>query len=143
MLSRSEIQNEWENIVDIAFNDYKKLNKHQRIWFNIESLTTGGIIDHYINIGAEYNKETIEDLEVLGFANISKDMREINKLFKHGYPPKDITLRSIEVEQWDQKHDSLLDEIDSKFWKISDLIDNKLIEYINYVGIHKFKKVKM
>ena len=59
-MTRQEAQAAWEKIVDTGFSDYDQLSSDQKIWFNIEPLTTGGIIDHYINHGAEHNQDTLE-----------------------------------------------------------------------------------
>lgn len=35
-MTREEAQSAWEKIVDTGFSDYNKLNRDQRVWFNIE-----------------------------------------------------------------------------------------------------------
>jgi hypothetical protein len=58
-MTREEAQPAWEKIVNTGFSDYHQLSFDQKIWFNIEPLTTDGIIDHYINNGAEHNQDTL------------------------------------------------------------------------------------
>lgn len=70
--------------------DYNQLNSDQKLWFNIEPLTTGSIIDHYINNGAEHNNDAIKALILLGFQDIADQLSRINMLFKNGKPPADI-----------------------------------------------------
>ena len=60
-------QNTWEKLVDKGFDNYKNLKREERIWFNIEPITTHGVWDHYVNGGAEHNADLIEDLLYLGF----------------------------------------------------------------------------
>ena len=70
-MTRDEAQPAWEKIVDLGFSDYKKLSREQRVWFNIEPLTTDGLWDHYMNYGADKNMDTIEDLEYLNFHSVA------------------------------------------------------------------------
>ena len=70
-MTREDVQPAWEKIVEAGFSNYALLTPDQRVWFNIEPLTTGGIIDHYINHGTEHNLETIADLKSLGFPDIA------------------------------------------------------------------------
>ena len=62
-MTRGEAQPAWERIVEIGLSDYEKLTRDQRIEFNIEQLTTGGIQDIYVNSAAAHIIEIIEDLE--------------------------------------------------------------------------------
>lgn len=134
-MTREEAQSAWEKIVDIGFSNYDKLSTDQKIWFNIEPLTTGGIIDHYINHGAEHNNDTLYALEFLGFHDLAKQMRRINNLFKNGQPPAGIMERNEEWDSWSENHEVLLNDIDKNFWtKCSDL-ENALMEHINRTGI--------
>ena len=77
-MTRGKAQPAWEKIVDTGFSAYEKLTRNQRVWFNIEPLTTGGLWDHYINNGAGKNADTIEDLEFLNFSSIAVLLREFN-----------------------------------------------------------------
>jgi len=93
-MTREDAQKAWEKIVDIGFSDYELLTKDQKIWFNIEPLTTDGIIDHYINYGAKHNKDTIDALDFLGFHDIAQLMLKVNRLFNNATPPEDIDKRN-------------------------------------------------
>lgn len=130
-MTRDELQSVWERIVDTGFSDYKKLNKVERVWFNVEPLITGGIVDHYINYGAEYNADTINDLEILGFTNVADLMRKMNSKFPNGQPSSDIEKRAEQMEDWDEKHEDFLEDIDKEFWELSDELEEKLYSYVN------------
>jgi len=134
-MTREEAQAAWEKIVDTGFSDYDQLSHDQKIWFNIEPLTTGGIIDHYINHGAEHNQDTLEALELLGFPDIAEQMGRINKLFTNGQPPEDIMERNEDWNTWCDEHEGLLDEVDDNFWARCADVENALIEHINRTGI--------
>ena len=134
-MTREEAQAAWEKIVDTGFSDYDQLSPAQKIWFNIEPLTTGGIIDHYINHGAEHNQDTLDALEFLGFSDIAKQMHRINKLFTNGQPPEDIIERNEEWNRWCEEHEMLLDEVNNNFWTRCTELENALMEHINRNGI--------
>jgi hypothetical protein len=137
-MTREEVQDAWEKIVDTGFSNYHMLTKDQKIWFNIEPLTTSGIIDHYINSGADHNMDTIDALEYLGFNDIAEMMRKVNSLFKDSYPPSNILERN---EQWNKRSEgyweSILDEIDLKFWQRCEQLESKLLIHINKTNIGK------
>ena len=136
-MTREELQPEWERIVDTGFSNYKKLTKAERVWFNVEPIITGGIVDHYINYGAEYNSDTIADLETLNFTKVADLLRKINSLFPKGKPSKDIDKRAEQMEDWDEKHEDLLEDIDDEFWDMSDELENQLELFINESKIGK------
>ena len=136
-MKREELQPEWERVVQTGFSDYKKLTKAERVWFNIEPLITGGIVDHYINYGAEYNADTIADLETLNFTKVAELLKKFNSLFPNGKPSTDIDERAEQMEDWDEKHEDFLEEIDDKFWKMSDKLETKLELFINENNIGK------
>lgn len=136
-MTREELQPEWERIVDTGFSDYKKLTEAERIWFNVEPLITDGIVDHYINYGAEYNADTIANLETLNFTKVADLLRKMNSHFPNGKPSTDIDERAEQMEDWDEKHKDLLESIDNEFWKMSDELEKKLELYINENNIGK------
>jgi len=41
------------------------------------------------------------------------------------------------MEDWDEKHEDLLENIDNEFWKMSDELEKKLELYINENNIGK------
>jgi hypothetical protein len=131
MKSRQELQNIWESIVEKGYSNYNSLTRCERVWFNIERLTTSGLIDYYINHEGEYNLEIIEDLEYLGFKIVGNLFREINSLFLNGIPSKDIDERNNEIYEWNDKNRSLLDENEKKFWEKADSLEIALLEHIN------------
>lgn len=90
-MTRDEAQLAWEIIVDKGYSDYKSLSRDERVWFNIEPLTTDGLWDDYMNTGAEFNAETIEDLDYIGFNSVANLLREFNQIyFPAGVPIVDI-----------------------------------------------------
>jgi hypothetical protein len=131
-MTREEAQPAWEKIVDLGFSDYTKMTREQRVWFNIEPLTTDGLIDHYINHGAEYNIETMEDLEYLGFGDIADLMRQVNSYFPENKASFDIDERNEIIGKINEK---FIDEIDDKFWDRCDELDEALLLHINNTGI--------
>ncbi len=136
-MTREDAQVAWEKIVDTGFEQYDALTRDQRVWFNVEPLTTDGIIDHYINHGAEHNADTIEDLEFLGFSNVSDLLKKINNLFDAGKPPQDIDERNDEMETWNEKQEDVLDEIDDAYWELNDALEEALMQHICTSGIGK------
>jgi hypothetical protein len=134
-MTREEAQPSWEKIVDIGFSDYDKLSTDQKVWFNIEPLTTGGIIDHYINHGAEHNRDTLDALEFLGFHDLAEQMRGVNKLFKNGQPPADIIERNEQWNSWCHHYETLLDNVDKNLWARCTDLENALMEHIKRTGI--------
>lgn len=134
-MTRDEVQPAWEKIVDIGYSSYEQLTREQRVWFNIEPLTTDGIIDHYINTGAERNLDTIQDLTFLGFSDIADALRRINSFFRLGEPPGDIDERNEEIVSWDKQRQQVLDEIDRQFWTECKRLEKALIDFINRTGI--------
>jgi hypothetical protein len=86
-MTREESQLAWKKIVDKGFSDYSKLNRDERVWFNIEPLVELGLWDHYMNSGADHNADTIDDLEYLNFSSIANLLRKFNiKYFPIGVP---------------------------------------------------------
>jgi len=134
-MTREEVQPAWEKIVDLGFSHYDQLSTEQKVWFNIESLTTGGIIDHYINHGAEHNQDTLDALEFLGFPDLAEQMQRINNLFINGKPPADIMERNKEWDSCAEKHEELLDNVDEIFWSKCTHVENALMDHINRTGI--------
>jgi len=86
-MNREKSQPAWKKIVDKGFSDYSKLNRDERVWFNIEPLVELGLWDHYMNTGADHNADTIDDLEYLNFTSIANLLRNFNeKYFPTGVP---------------------------------------------------------
>lgn len=137
-MTRDEAQNAWEKIVDIGFTDYNKLTREQRIWFNVEPLTTDGLCDHYMNHGADKNIDTIADLEYLNFSSVANQLREFNKTyFPNGVPEgPDARQEQFDKFEEDQLEDDM-EEMDDKFWELSDNLEKTLLEHINSTGIGK------
>ena len=134
-MTRQEAQAAWKKIVDTGFTNYDQLSNNEKIWFNIEPLTTGGIIDHYISHGAEHNQDTLDALEFLHFPDLAQQMRTINELFTNGRPPADNIQRNEQWDSWCDKNELLLDEVDNSFWTRCADLEKALIEHINQTGI--------
>jgi hypothetical protein len=134
-MTREQMQKAWVKIVETGFSNYDMLSQDQKIWFNVEQLTTGGIIDHYINNGAEHNLDTIHALEYLGFSDIAELLRKINQFFINAQPPSDLIKRNEQWDSWSDKHESLLDEIDVQFWIRNEALENALMQHIIKSGI--------
>ncbi|KAA3624636.1 MAG: DUF4375 domain-containing protein [Flavobacterium sp.] len=137
-MTRDEAQPAWVIIVDLGFSDYEKLNREQRVWFNVEPLTTGGLWDHYVNYGADKNSDTIDDLEYLNFHSVANQLRDFNRKYFPNGVPEGPDARQDEFDKFPENQ--LLkdiDEMDDKFWKISDNLEKTLLEHINQTGIGK------
>ena len=131
-----DFQTDWEKLVDKALSDYSSLNADERIWFNIQCLidaaSDGGLISHYYNSGADYNKETIIDLTTLGFQNIADLLLKINKLFPNSEPSIDIDERNDIISSWSDNDElnSWLEQLDTQFYGEAEELEQKLINHI-------------
>ena len=124
--------------MDLGFSDYNKLTREQRVWFNLESLTTDGLWDHYVNHGADKNSDTIEDLDYLNFQSIANQLREFNnKYFPKGVPV-DPDARQEEFDKFPEEElEDYIEEMDDKFWKICGELESSIMDHINKTGIGK------
>ena len=137
-MTREEVQPAWEKVVDTGFSDYNKLTREQRVWFNIESLTTDGLWDHYVNFGADKNADTIEDLEYLNFTSVANQLREFNKIyFPKGVPEGPDARQDVFDKFPEEQIERHIEEMDDKFWKICGELENTLLAHINKTGIGK------
>jgi acyl carrier protein phosphodiesterase len=137
-MTREEVQPAWKKIVDTGFSDYTKLTREQRVWFNIEPLTTDGLWDHYMNRGADKNADTIEDLEYLNFNSVANQLREFNKIYFLKGVPEGPNSRQDELDKFPEEQlEKHIEEMDNIFWKICDDLENTLLEHINKSGIGK------
>ena len=129
-----DYQEKWKELVDKAFSNYSSLSREERTWFNIQSLISsvddGGLISHYYNSGADHNLETIEDLDLLGFSNVSKLLKTINKYFPNAEPSNNIDERNIVIENWNDEYDKKFSEYDKIFFENEDNLEKTLIKFI-------------
>lgn len=117
---------EWGSIIDRGFTDINSLSQNERIWFTIEPLIALGVIDHYVNSGAKWNKETIEDLELLNAVEIVQLMKRANGKFDRGLPA-DIDERNNQIANWEP---DFIEELDSTFWSLNQDLENRLNSHI-------------
>ena len=137
-MTREKAQDAWEKIVDLGFKDYNKLTREQRVWFNIEPLTTDGLWNHYMNHGADKNPDTIEDLDYLNFNSVANQLREFNKRYFPNGVPDGPDAREEQFEKFDEDQlEDYIEEMDDKFWEISDDLESVLLEHIKNTGIGK------
>lgn len=137
-MTREEAQSAWEKIVNLGFSYYNKLTRDQRVWLNIEPLTTGGLWDHYMNHGADRNFDTIEDLEYLNFYSVANQLREFNQTYFPNGVPEGPDARQEEFDKFPEDQlEKNIEEMDEKFWKISDELERALLKHINRTGIGK------
>ncbi|QIP15243.1 DMP19 family protein [Spirosoma aureum] len=130
-----DFQDDWGKLVDKAFTNYLSLSPDERIWFNIEALIgdvdNGGLISHYYNSGADYNKQTIEDLYSLGFPAIAALLMQMNSLFPDGQPSTDIDERNEVIDNWPEgEYDALSQELDQQFYSMEAELESKLVQHI-------------
>ena len=124
--------------IDLGFKDYNKLTREQRVWFNIEPLTTDGLWDHYMNHGADKNADTIEDLEYLNFNSVANQLREFNKRYFPNGVPVGPDAREEQFEKFDEDQlEDYIEEMDDKFWEISDDLESVLLEHIKNTDVGK------
>lgn len=128
-------QDEWEKLVTKGFTDFQSLTPDERIWFTIESLIgyvdNGGLISHYYNHGADRNKETIDDLETLGFSDIADLLKRINNWFPNGQPSTDVEERNRVISDWEgEEYDELLEDFDNQFYNREKELEDELIRHI-------------
>lgn len=131
-----DFQEEWSKLCDKGFNDFASLTADERVWFTVQALIgdvdNGGLIGHYYNSGANYNKETIEDLDFLGFSDLADLLRKINQNFPKGKVPKDLFERNKIIDSWDNgKMADFDDEQDNYFYKREKDLEVKLIDHIS------------
>lgn len=125
----------WGKIVDKGLNNFLLLTKEERVWFTVQSLINdvdnGGLISHYYNSGADFNKETIEDLDFLGFSVISDLLRKINHLFPNAEISSDLNVRNDIISNWpDGEYDNLFSELDSVFYSYETDLEKSLVKHI-------------
>jgi len=134
-----DFQDDWEKIVDKAFDDFSSLTKQERVWFTIQSLIdsvdNGGLVSYYYNSGADFVTEVIEDLDYLGCFATSNLIREFNQLFPNGKVPADIDARNDIITDWDEKYDDLLNEADKEFYSQEESVETKLIAHIKNMNL--------
>lgn len=137
-MTREEAQSAWEKIVDIGFSNYQKLTSDQRVWFNIEPLTTDGLWDHYMNNGANRNADTIEDLEYLNFHSIANQLRKFNETYFPEGVPEEPDARQDQLNKFSEEQlEADIEEMDDKFWNVCDDLEDALLAHINKTGIGK------
>ncbi|WP_297338574.1 DUF4375 domain-containing protein [Algoriphagus sp.] len=135
-MTREEAQSAWEKIVDTGFSDYQELTRDQRVWFNIEPLTTDGLWDHYMNSGADKNADTIEDLEFLNFSTIAGLLRKFNQTYFPQGVPEGPDARQEQFDKFPEEQlEADIEEMDKNFWKVCNDLENALLEHINKTGI--------
>ncbi|OOQ58229.1 DMP19 family protein [Mucilaginibacter pedocola] len=125
----------WETVADKAYNNFEALSSDERALFTvgylIDSTNNGGILAHYCNIGANYNAETLADLEYLGFTDVADMLREINKLFPGGKAPTDINERNEVMETWEySENEDLFEDLDQDFYRREEAMEDALVKHI-------------
>jgi|SRR5690554_631837 hypothetical protein len=137
-MTREEAQSAWEKIVNTGFTNYEKLTRDQRVWFNIEPLTTDGLWDHYMNHGADRNSDTIADLEYLNFSSIADQLRKFNSTYFPQGVPEGPDARQEQFDKFSEDRlETDIEEMDNKFWEKCSDLETALLEHINKTGIGK------
>ena len=135
-MTRKEAQPAWEVIVETGFADYEGLTRAQRVWFNLEPLTTDGLWDHYVNYGADKNADTIEDLAYLNFHSVANQLKEFNSKYFPTGVPEGPDARQDEFDKFSEDElEKDIEEMDDKFWKASGDLEKALLEHITRTGI--------
>lgn len=137
-MTREEAQPAWENILVQGITNYEALTRAQRVWYTIEPLITDGLWDHYTNMGADNNNDTIEDLDYLNFQSVANLLREFNKTYFPKGVPQDVEERYEQLEKFSEKKlEADIEKMEEIFWKIAADLDTALLEHINNTGIAK------
>jgi hypothetical protein len=130
-----DFQDHWQYLVNKALVNYNSLTRDERVWLNGQSLLdqvdNGGLISHYYNSGADYNQETIQDLQWLGFSKLATLLLRINRLFPGGQPSNDILERNEVIDTWPTgQHEALLADLDHQFDQEKLALEIALIQHI-------------
>ena len=130
-----DFQTAWEALVDKANLNYDSLTPDERIWFNVQCLIgqvdNGGLISHYYNSGADYNKDTIEDLKAIGYPDVANLLIQINSFFPESKPSINIDERNEVINSWPEgKHDFMLEKFDNVFYQREYDLEAALIRHI-------------
>ncbi|MEZ4924030.1 MAG: hypothetical protein R2780_12735 [Crocinitomicaceae bacterium] len=130
-----DFQENWSNVVDKGFSDYKSLTREERVWFNVEPLITDGLWDHYMNYGADHNADTIEDLEFLNFNSVANQLREFNgKYFPNGVPAGPDSRDNILHKFPEEKLEEDIENLDNNFWKVCSDLEAALVKHLQSSG---------
>jgi hypothetical protein len=91
-----------------------------------------------MNTGADKNADTIEDLEYLNFPSIANQLRKFNeKYFPQGVP-EGPDARQDQFDTFPEEElEADIEEMDDKFWKVCNDLENALLVHINKIGIGK------
>jgi hypothetical protein len=134
IMKRENFQTKWEEVVDKGFSKYEGLTEPEMVWFLIEPIITDGLIDHYVNYGAEHNNDLIKSLLVLNVGSVKKLFSEANMLFKNGVPI-DINQRNDEIVNWPEDKANKFEELDKKCWEHCNELENSLNNYLIKEGV--------
>lgn len=95
-------------------------------------------MDHYVNYGADKSSDTIEDLKYLNFHSVANQLREFNKIFFPKGVPEGPDAREEQFEKFlEEQLENHIEEMDYKFWEISNDLENALLDHIHNTGIVK------
>lgn len=131
MKSRCDIQPIREWIVNRGCESYKSLQYWERLWFNLEPLTTWWAFDIYTNNWAEYIDDILEALEFLKLVEPKLLLEKMNRLFPGNIPPENLEERYEIILGWNSEKNKLMEEIDEEFRKYTDIIDEAILKYLN------------
>ena len=131
-----DFQEQWEKLVNKTNENLNSLSKEERVWFTVQVLIdvvdNGGMISFFYNYGADYYKETIEDLRILNQKKIIKLLEKIGKVCFKNNIPKDIEKRNEIINSFpdDGKLNKKLERIDNEFYKLENKLEEDLVNYI-------------
>ena len=136
MVKLVDYQQKWVELVEREHHKgYNKLSSDEKIWFNvqilIQAIYDGGLISYYYNSGADYLAECEQALKIIGAEKLILLMTEVNKLFPNGVP-QTLDERNSIISAWpdDGSIDRFLDPIEEAALREADLIEEKLISFI-------------
>jgi hypothetical protein len=137
-MTREEAQEAWVKVCELGFSNYSQLSREQRVWFNLEPLSLGGLWDLYMNNHADRIGDMIEDLDYLNFSFVANQLRIFNEAYFPNGVPKGPDARRAQLDQFPEGQvTQAIESLDVEFWKKSRELESALLDHIHQTGIGK------
>jgi len=137
-MTREEAQEAWVKVCELGFSDYPRLNRAQRVWFNLEPLSLGGLWDLYMNHHADRIEVIIEDLDYLNFSSLANQLRQFNQTYFPKGVPMGPDARRAQLDRFPEEQvTQSIESLDAEFWKKSRELESAILDHIHQTGIGK------
>ncbi len=133
----SELRDQmWRELCDrFATNGFESLSPDERVWFVtrslIDSIENGGLISYFYNSGADYYRECLEALLLLGATDVAWHFRSLAELFGQSVP---ITIdeRNTKIDSWPDsgREDVLCEEVDEALMPLMPALEAMLAAHL-------------